>query len=358
MNYILVLDMPMPYMYCTGFYSIIETKNGFLLSGLGFLVPVPTSTTFIPAFSCGRKILTFSSGVNHQLILTKEGVFGIGLNTHGQIGQGSVKHSNGAKIDIPNINAIYCGAAFSIIKTDEGLFGTGRNRHGQLGLYDYDDRRQFTKINLSDVIDVSCGSRHSIAMTRGGVYAFGDNKYCQLIRTDTLETGFIGPVRINLNFNVLTIFCRMKCTFILSTTNQLYACGNGKYGQFGNGSVLKNKLFGLIISQVVSFCCGDYTTMVLTHDGLFGSGGATRPGFGSLVGYPEYRFIKIDISGDIISFACGGDHALILTTTGLYASGSNEYGQLGIGNTEIYISYSYEKVNDIILNGPCLLNKY
>ena len=157
------------------------------------------------------------------------------------------------------------------------------------------------------------------------------------------------PIIID-NFNVRKIECGQDNTMVLTKENKLYVFGSNNYYQLG---VLKNKniyspmSFQNIIktqqeipavdikSDITSMKFSGKNALLLNEAGnliilscfkagVLGSEGLHRSPTEILV--PNVKFSQIE---------CGKDFCLLISTSGLlYSFGSNQFGQLGHGDTE------------------------
>ncbi|RNF24278.1 putative chromatin binding protein [Trypanosoma conorhini] len=130
-------------------------------------------------------------GGYHNFVITTTGVYGWGLNEHGQLGLG---RGSAASVPLPTripffdgetVIDIQCGAYHTLAWTKRGLFVCGKNSDGQLGLPAEDDHHSFAtlltaaQVNDSDVREgdeiggcrliqrgqlthMSCGTHHTL----------------------------------------------------------------------------------------------------------------------------------------------------------------------------------------------------
>ena len=128
-------------------------------------------------------------------------------------------------------------------------------------------------------------------------------------------------------------------TLILKNNGTLWGCGRNDYGQLGLGDESNRTTLTQIISNindVKSVYCGYTHTLILKNNGtLWGCG---RNDYGQLgLGDTNSRSTPALIginTNDIKSVYCGHDYTLILKNNGtLWGCGKNDYGQLGLGDT-------------------------
>lgn len=133
-----------------------------------------------------KNIKTVASGSNHALALTSDGkVYAWGLNTFGQLGDGTTNHHY-TPIPLPfleNIASIACGADYSLAVSEKGtLYAWGLNNSGQLGLGHTHRQLTITKVPISSkIVTVSAGTQHTMAVSENQtLYIWGFPGYGKL----------------------------------------------------------------------------------------------------------------------------------------------------------------------------------
>ena len=157
------------------------------------------------------------------------------------------------------------------------------------------------------------------------------------------------PIIID-NFNVRKIACGQDNTMILTKENKLYVFGSNNYYQLGVKNckniyspmsfqnIIKSHPEDLPInikSDISTMKFSGKNALLLNQTGnlivlsCFASGGSVSEGLYNKpveIPIPDVKFCQIE---------CGKDFALLLSTAGtLYTFGSNQFGQLGHGDTE------------------------
>lgn len=157
------------------------------------------------------------------------------------------------------------------------------------------------------------------------------------------------PIIID-NFNVRKIACGQDNTMILTKENKLYVFGSNNYYQLGVKNcrniyspmsfqnIIKSHPENLPIdikSNITTMKFSGKNALLLNESGnlivlsCFASGGSGNDGLYNKpieAPVPDIKFSQIE---------CGKDFCLLLTTSGvLYSFGSNQFGQLGHGDTE------------------------
>ncbi|CAM9581795.1 unnamed protein product [Chrysoparadoxa australica] len=189
---------------CGDFFTLVRTLSlGVLACGAswckGSKEDEPGRATLIKSFA-GVSITDIAAGGSHCIALSAMGsVFSWGLSNHGQCG--TVLHGKDAVQVMPmrirvgeagreHCIAAACGDNHTLLITKERVWGCGLNKHNQLGLGP--DVRE-VKGGLSQVplpaglagtiVSAACGIKHSMLLSdKGLVYTFGDNSSKQLGR--------------------------------------------------------------------------------------------------------------------------------------------------------------------------------
>ena len=127
-------------------------------------------------------------------------------------------------------------------------------------------------------------------------------------------------------------------SLILKNDGTLWSCGYNRYGQLGLGDTTNRNIFTQATTNaddIKSVYCGIFYTLILKNDGtLWGCG---RNDYGQLgLGDTNSRttFTQITTNTDNIkSIYCGGNYTLILKNDGtLWGCGQNTDYQLGLGD--------------------------
>jgi len=179
--------------------SCISTQQGYILmysSIMSKLYIYIISEEKRVAISMNYKIVKIVSGTGYSIFLDPYGnVYGLGENTQGQLGLGSiisVDHLH--KINIDNIIDIACGYQHTIfIKKDGTVYGCGSNMNYQLGLENnvLSNIYSVTKIPIEDhIVNASCSYWNTIFVTDVGNVYF---------------TGYNGNIEIPIDMNIAKI---------------------------------------------------------------------------------------------------------------------------------------------------------
>lgn len=294
-------------LYGIGSNSHGQIGIGVQSKGYGIsLKEVPIPGNHIP--------LSVSCGKDHTLVLTTDGLYGCGRNHHGQL-TGKEKHYLSlTKIKIDHVLSIACTDSTSYIITSEGLYFSG---------YDTINKKNvnvFTKIEINKPMMISCSNSHAAVMTKEGVYWFGN------MRGDAKPQP---PQYVNVdNINdILDVNCGTNYTMILTTTG-LYAMGANYNGQLGVGFVSIYEEMPLLcnISNVKHISCQFNTTFILTNDGLVYVCGTNN----GLFKKQDYRLTNpVKLLENITDIVSSHEHTIFVENDIYHGHGSNYHNQLG-----------------------------
>jgi len=254
----------------------------------------------------GKTPVDIETGWYHTLVLMNDGtIYGCGWNNVGQLGDGTntnrntltqMTNSTGKTVD-----AMFCGSTYSmLLMTDGTIYGCGRGIWGQLGT----GNSNTINSSLVELVNntgqvpktISCGDSTIIEMTNGDVYGCGNNSYGQLGIGNTTNQLSIVKIIDNGTYSVKQVLNSSTNTFFLMTDGTIYGAGSNTYGQLGDGTTTNNS---------------------------------------SLVEYSN-------TTGKTPTELLHGNHSIfVLMSDGtIYGAGSNNYGQMGIGNTTNQTSFA------------------
>ena len=128
-------------------------------------------------------------------------------------------------------------------------------------------------------------------------------------------------------------------SLILKNDGTLWGCGYNAYGELGLGDSNNKYTFTEVTTNtdnIKSVYCGYGHTLILKNDGtLWGCGKNDYGQLGLGDTNSRYTFTKVTTNTDNIkSVYCGKEHTVILKNDGtLWGCGRNDLGQLGLGDT-------------------------
>ena len=282
---------------------------------------------------------------NHTFILKNNGtLWGCGNNSNGQLGLRDTTNRLSFSIigiNTNDIKSVYCGYGHTfILKNDGTLWGCGGNGYGELGLGDTNNRNIFTQIttNVNNIKAVYCGNNHTIILKNDDtLWGSGYNRLGHLGLGDTTNRNMFTKIATDIK----SAYCGSEYTVVLKNDGTLWACGYNNCGQLGLGDTNNRTVLTRITTttntnDIKLICCGDSHTLILKNNGTLWACGDNQ--YGQLgLGDTNRRTTFTQITAntnDIKSVYCGGNYTSILKNDGtLYVCGANVYGQLGLGDT-------------------------
>ena len=125
-----------------------------------------------------------------------------------------------------------------------------------------------------------------------------------------------------------------RSSFIIKNDGTLWGCGYNDFDQLGLGDTSHRYTFIQITTNtddIKSIYCGQYHTLILKNDDtLWGCG---KNDYGQLgLGDTNSRNIFTKITDNVKSAYCGSNYTIVLKNNGtLWGCGKNDKGQLGLG---------------------------
>ncbi|PAV69166.1 hypothetical protein WR25_20592 [Diploscapter pachys] len=216
--------------------------------------------------------------------------------------------------NIRDIRRISCGFGFSLFASADKLYGSGLNNLWQIaghfhteatGQEYYISPKRITLPNEGKIVSISSGRAHSlVAFKDGSVYAFGDNNHGQCGVDPEQRKTLVGQmeerlpsIEIPSTSKAVTVHCSLDTSFVLTESGEVFAFGLNEDSQCANGR------YGI---------------------------------------QPLPAKILGDAEGErIIGIAGSTDTIMALSDRGdVFIWGQSEYGQAGMGNTQIQLKYS------------------
>jgi alpha-tubulin suppressor-like RCC1 family protein len=240
---------------------------------------------------------------------------------------------------------------------DGSLYTTGLNA-GQLGLGDNNNRTTFTQVtNLPSgtIKQVVCGYNNSfILLEDNSIYITGHNGYGQLGLGDNgagTNRNIFTKVTNIPSGTIKQIECGGGHSFILFEDNSIYTCGHNTNGQLGLGDSGDNtnrniftKVTNLPSGTIKQVVCGYNISFILLEDNSIYATGYNsygQLGLGDKTTRTTFTQVTNLPSGNIKQLVSGWHQSFILLEDDrLYGAGSNQYGQLGLGDTTQISSFT------------------
>src|SRR5579859_6837787 len=188
----------------------------------------------------------------------------MGYNYYGELGDGTFTNaSRPEQIVASGVVGVAAGSGHSLfIKTNGSLWAMGQNNYGQLGNGKYSSLPPFgtnqpIQIVSSDVMVIAAGLSHSLFIkTNGSLWAMGENRYGELGDGTLHETN--RPEQI-VSSGVTAIAAGIYFSLFLKSDGSLWAMGENNNGELGNGTFNNTNRPVLIVSnRVVAIVAGGY----------------------------------------------------------------------------------------------------
>jgi alpha-tubulin suppressor-like RCC1 family protein len=241
------------------------------------------------------------------------------------------------------------------------IFAWGNNTSGQLGIgseisksvpsaIDDLSREQISSIFSSP----QCNS--SAALTSSGSLFTWGNGLDNILGHNAGDSNVILPTQVSLSFPIAKLAVGGGHMLGLTSSGSLISWGLDDCGQCGQAVVrqsvdprafrpqlLRGKSPGAVVGelegeQIVSISCGKYFSVALSASGKVFTWGAGREyalGHGDRTAQPLPKRVSALDGVHIVQVACGRNFVVAVDKDGgVHAWGNNDYGQLGMGQTE------------------------
>jgi len=246
--------------YTVGINTNGQLGNGTTTTTVAGTYPVQVRLSATPTYLTG--ITQIACGTSHTVFLTSSNtVYAVGLNTNNQLGDGTIVQKtfpvqvlSAAGTGLANITQIACGASHTVFLTSsKTVYSVGLNTSGQLGNGTVTSSTtgsypvqvlSAAATGLANITQIECGSAHTAFLTTTNTaYTVGLNTNGQLgngTTTTTVAGTYPVQVRLSATPTYLTgithIACGSSYTNFL-TSSAVYAVGLNSSGQLGDGSV-------------------------------------------------------------------------------------------------------------------------
>ena len=296
--------------------------------------------------SYGKDLIKVVAGYNHYLGLTSDGeVYAWGSNSYGQLGNGNNTSSSTAvkvvtpdgKSNMTNIVDISAGDSYSIITDKDGKVYT----FGYYGDYRTANTVHSNKpveiqdLYKTELVAASEGGHTAIVDWDGNVYTVGLNDYGQLgLKDTTTRSKFekIGeleiscePARITLNVGE-----SKEISLALSSSFNLK---NDKQASGEVNKTIENETIASLAGNTVTGNAIGKTMLNATYEGIIGTLNTQIQKFN--------KNVEVEVlpkNGKVTPKVEAGDGFTVeLKADGtVWSHGQNQYGQLGVGDTNSY----------------------
>ncbi|WP_027390899.1 LamG-like jellyroll fold domain-containing protein [Chrysiogenes arsenatis] len=305
-------------------------------------------------------IIAFAGGSRHTLALDASGtVWAWGANESGQLGNGTTQ---GSAVPIPvsglsGVVDIAAGVDFSVaLRADGSVWTWGRNDYGQLGDGTTANRHTPIYFGMDKTIAIAAGDLHTLAVQRDEntlLYAWGNNQHGQLGTGNTDNAS--SPQHIGGFIDIKAIAAGVSHSLALKTDGSVWSWGSDADGQLGTDSTdtyIAEPAPVITNSIIMAIAAGGEHSLLLNDNGELLSMGKNlsgQLGLGTTSSHTVPTMIMDAPSGTAVAIAAGLNHSLAIANDGtIYAWGDNQYGQLGLGDTNNRVSPTV--VNEIMLS--------
>ena len=241
------------------------------------------------------------------------------------------------------------------IKSDGSLWGMGSNSHGQLGTGDFNNRNTAQELVSADssnpIIEITHGYNHTLFLRKdGSLWAMGMNNFGQL--GDGSTTHRSSPVRI-VESGVVRISAGYFHSLFLKSNGSLWGMGSNTCGELGinlaggsnssfDSGIDQKSPIEIISSGVAQMSGGRFFSLFVKFDGSLWGMGEAHDGRlgqpwegGSNNSYDSSYDKKVPvriIENDVIEAEAGAQFSLIRKKDGsAWSFGSNWNGMLADG---------------------------
>jgi len=276
-----------------------------------------------------------AAGSSHLLALLSDGtVRSWGLNTSGQLGNGTTTNSNVpvTVMGLRDVVGISSGASHSLALLADGTVRTwGNNVSGQLGNGTYTASSVPVAVSgLSNVAAVAGGGGNGTALLADGtVRAWGANRSGQLGNGSTTDNSNV-PVPVTGLSTVTGLSVGDLHILAVLADGSVYDWGYNGYGQLGNGAITKSTVPVLVsgLGNVANVAAGTLHSLALLKDGTGRSWGYNLNGqLGDTTTTNRSRPVVVSGLRNATSMAGGaGNHSLALGQDGTVSGWGDGYG--------------------------------
>ena len=283
-----------------------------------------------------------------------------GVNAVGQLGNGTSGPTNDSSVPVQvtapagiTFTAIAAGSESAYgLDTAGHIWAWGRNQYGQLGNPTIFASAVPVQVDAPGITFTAIAAAASTAYgldTEGHIWAWGNNVSGQLGNDTTIQSSV--PVQVDapgITFTAISAGgVEGSYGYGLDTNGTIWAWGANNYGQLGNGTTTNSLVPepvtappGIIFTAVAS---GRASGKALDTDGnlwTWGDNWAGQLGNGSmgstLITTPTLANTPSGIT--FTAIANSGSSSYALDTDGnIWSWGFNPQGQLGLGNTTMFI---------------------
>ena len=290
-------------------------------------------------------VATFAVGGSHSIALRANGeVWTWGGNTFGQLGDGT-NNPRSTPLQVPGIGPARAAAAnlfalprSSVVLIDGSVWSWGVNTHGQLGDGTVSNRLTPVRAGtLTEVVRLSAGLGHTLALrSDGSVWAWGDNRGGQLGNGTTAAS--LAPVAVPMPASIAAVAAGSSNSLALTSDGTVLAWGQNAAGEVGDGTRerrLAPVTVALPAPAMAIAAAGNHSIALLVDGRVFAWGWNAdgQCGCGTAAEFETAPCqVVAPLPADIVAIGAGNNHSLALAADGsVWGWGNNFFGQLNDG---------------------------
>ena len=341
-------------------HSFGRNDHGQLGLGHNNNVSLPTPIPNLP------KIMEISCGYEFTVCIDNEGgLWSFGCNDHCQLGKGNTTSYNiPQKIeDIPPVRSVSCGYAHALIITNDSyLWSCGANDFGQLCLGNKGGKQsKYQQTSFQQISKISAGGIHSLFQNNNEeIFACGYNEHGQVgLGHFNSSKGNVSLIP-NLPLNIVQFCSGYYHSLFLDSDGNVFSVGYNEYGQLGLGHNNNQNVLNQIpnIPPIQKISCVYDSSYLIDVDGNLWSFGY----YGALGhGDKANRNMPTKINGlnnitQTVQGSCGNHFLAKDSQNKIFVTGYNNYGQLGAGNNQLFLSAQEINSQYFSIWGECQIN--